>query len=108
MSAIISANRDDATASRAREIARREHRSMSTLVANAVAVFTDFSKDLRGALLEPSVGDPADLEVLMRELSALAAKTRFDRVARQHTGKESPPSGSATPTISIFLKRRPR
>jgi hypothetical protein len=84
MSATISTNLDDAIAGRAREIAQREHRSMSNLVANAVAVFTDLPKDLRDALLElRAVNDGAQLRALTRELSALAARVRFDLAARE-------------------------
>ena len=84
MSATISANLDDATAGRAREIALREHRSMSNLVANAVAVFTDLPKDLRDALLElRAAADPAELKTLTREWSALAAKAKFNLTTRQ-------------------------
>jgi len=93
MSATISANLDDATAGRAREIAQREHRSMSNLVANAVAVFTDLPKDLRDALLElRAVGDNAELKTLTRELSALAAKARFDVATRQLVGEKKFPA----------------
>lgn len=88
MSATISTNLDDVIAGRAREIARREHRSMSNLVANAVAVFTDLPKDLRDALLElRAVNDGAQLRALTRELSALAARARFDLAARQLAGE---------------------
>ena len=93
MSATISANLDDATAGRAREIAQREHRSMSNLVANAVAVFTDLPKDLRDALLElRAVADPAELKTLTRELSALATKAKFDRATRQLVSEAKFPS----------------
>ena len=82
MSATISTNLDDTIAGRAREIAQREHRSMSNLVANAVAVFTDFPKDLRDTLLElRAISDGAQLRALTRELSALAARARFDMAA---------------------------
>jgi predicted transcriptional regulator len=83
MSAKISTKLDDATAVRAREIAQREHRSMSNHVANAVAVFTDLPKDLRDALLGlRAVNDGAQLRALTHELSALAARARFDLAAR--------------------------
>ena len=82
MSATISTNLDDTIAGRAREIAQREHRSMSNLVANSVAVFTDFPKDLRDTLLElRAVSDGARLRALTRDLSALAARARFDMAA---------------------------
>ena len=84
MSATISTNLDDTVAVRAREIAQREHRSISNLVANAVAVFTDLPKDLRDALLElRAVNDGAQLRALTRELSALAARVRFDLATRE-------------------------
>jgi len=88
MSATISTNLDEALVGRAREIAQREHRSMSNLVANAVAVFTDFPKDLRDALLElRAVDDGAQLRALTRELSALAARARFDLATRDLAGE---------------------
>lgn len=84
MSATISTNLDDDVAARAREIARREHRSLSNLVANAVAVFTDLPKELRDALLElRSANDAAQLGAFTHEMSALAAKARFDLATRR-------------------------
>jgi hypothetical protein len=94
MSTTISTNLDETIAERAREIARREHRSMSNLVANAVAVFTDLPKDLRDALLElRAVDDGARLRALTRELSALAARARFDLSVRELAAEKKLPIG---------------
>ncbi len=94
MSTTISTNLDDAIAERARQIAQREHRSMSNLVANAVAVFTDLPKDLRDALLElRAVDDGARLRALTREMSALAARARFDLSVRELAAEEKFPLG---------------
>jgi hypothetical protein len=84
MSATISTNLDDAVATKAREIAHREHRSISNLVANAVAVFTDMPKELRDTLLElRAENDDAQLQEFVREMSALAARTQFDLATRR-------------------------
>ena len=84
MSATISANLDDGTAMKVRGIAQREQRSVSNVVANAVAVFTDLPKDLRDVLLElRTVNDSVPLQELTREMSALAARVRFDLATRR-------------------------
>lgn len=84
MSSPISTNLDDDVAQRAREIAQREHRSLSNLVANAVAVFTDLPKELRDTLLElRTMNDGADLRALARDMSALAARARLEVATRR-------------------------
>ena len=79
MSASITANLDDAVAVKAREIAAIEHRSLSNVVANAVAVFVGFPKDLRDHLLElRAKGDAGKMSEISRELLAVTARLRFE------------------------------
>jgi ABC-type phosphonate transport system ATPase subunit len=79
VSATISTNLDDVVAGKAREIASREHRSISNLVANAVAVFTDLPKGLRDTLLElRAANDREPLRKLVSDMERAAAKAQFD------------------------------
>jgi hypothetical protein len=83
----ISANLEEQDAAKARLLARREHRSMSNFVANAVVIFVDLPKDLRDALLELRVGNREGYRQLAREMSALVARHRFDRAAGRIAGQ---------------------
>ncbi len=76
----ISANLDERDANRLRILAAKEHRSVSNVVANAVAVFTDLPKDLRDSLLELRVDeDPLAFQKIAREMSAMVARAKLDR-----------------------------
>ena len=94
MSTAVSTNLDDAVAARAREIGQREPRSISNLVANAVAMFTKLAKELGDGLLQlRATNDEAQLHTLAHEMMALAARTKFDRPV-QEAVKETPlPTG---------------
>ena len=82
MSASITANLDDAVAVKAKEIAAIEHRSLSNVVANAVAVFVGFPKELRDHLLElRAKGDAGKFQETSRKLSAILAWERFEAVS---------------------------
>jgi hypothetical protein len=84
MSTAISTNLDDTVAARARDIAQREHRSVSNVVANAVAVFTDLPKDLRDMLLDlRAANDEAQWRKVILEMTATAARIRFQRAASE-------------------------
>ncbi|GLS17593.1 hypothetical protein GCM10007874_06080 [Labrys miyagiensis] len=84
MPTTVSTNLDDAVAARARDIAQREHCSLSTLVANAVTVFTELPKELRDMVLDlRAANDEAQLHALSNEIRAIVARTRFDRIAHR-------------------------
>ena len=96
MPVTLSASFDDDTAALARDIAHREHRSVSNLIANAVAVFTDMPRDLRDALLElRAAGDRTATKAIAHEMIALAARARFDLASRHLAADAAPPSGIA-------------
>lgn len=97
MPVTLSASFDDDTAAMARDIAHREHRSVSNLIANAVAVFTEMPRDLRDALLElRAVGDSVATKALAREMMALAARARFDQASRIMAAERLPGMAAAT------------
>lgn len=94
MSTAVSTNLDDAVAARARDIAQREHRSVSNLVANAVAVFTELPKELRDILLElRAVNDEMQLRTLTREMLIVASRARFDRAMQEAARQIVLPAG---------------
>jgi predicted transcriptional regulator len=93
MSTSVSTNLDDAVAARAREIAQREHRSLSNLVANAVTVFTDLPKELRDILLElRGANDETGLRTLNHEIRALVARARFETATQRLVSEGKFPS----------------
>jgi hypothetical protein len=104
MSTAVSTNLDDAVAARAREIAQREPRSISNLVANAVAMFTKLPKELGDGLLQlRAINDEAQLRTLAhemialalrtKEMMALAARTKFDRPVQEAVKETRLPTG---------------
>lgn len=79
MSTSITTNLDDTVAVKAREIAAIEHRSLSNVASNALAVFVGFPKELRDHLLEfRAKGDASKWCELSREFLAVTARMRFE------------------------------
>lgn len=82
MADTISTNLDHAVAVKARQIAQRENRTVSNFVAGAVGVFSDFPKELRDILLELRASNDSQLlRDVMREMTFVAARARFDAAA---------------------------
>jgi hypothetical protein len=79
MAMTISTNLDKAVATKARNIAQKENRSISNFVAGAVGVFSEFPKELRDILLELRASDDSTLmKEVMREMTLAVARRRFD------------------------------
>jgi hypothetical protein len=79
MATTISGNVDTETAARLRSVAALENRSVSNVVASAVAVFTDLPKGLRDLLLELHARrDEAGLKRISREMMAAVARLRLE------------------------------
>jgi hypothetical protein len=77
----LSATVPEPLEARAREIARRENRSLSNVVENALGVFTALPKDLRDQLVARlSTGGPDDLALreAAREMMFALARRRFE------------------------------
>lgn len=84
MTSPISANLDDELAQKARVIAQKENRSLSNVIVNAVAVFTDLPRELRDALIELRAEGEADTyREMSREMMAFIARRRLDRAVRR-------------------------
>lgn len=80
----VSANLDERDAKRVRMLADREHRTVSNFVANAVMIFSDLPRDLRDSLLELRVDqDTAAFRAIVREISALVARRKFDMASQR-------------------------
>lgn len=82
MATTISGNVDAQTAMKLRSVAARENRSVSNVVASAVAVFTDLPKGLRDLLLEMHVRQDEDgIKRISREMMAAVARAQLDAAA---------------------------
>jgi hypothetical protein len=85
----VSANLDERDAKRVRMLAEREHRTVSNFIANAVVVFSDLPKDLRDSLLELRVDkDTTAFRTVVREISALVARRKFDIASQRLAGQK--------------------
>ncbi len=99
----LSATVPEPLEARAREIARRENRSLSNVVENALGVFTALPKDLRDQLVARlSTGGPDDvaLREAAREMMFALARRRYEeaRDAWLH------PLGVATLSLATVLR----
>ena len=73
----LSANVDDQMALRVRNVADKEHRSISNVVSSALAVFTGLPKEVRDTLLElQSQQDTKSMKRLAREMMAAGSRVR--------------------------------
>lgn len=80
----LSASLDEGEARIVKELASREHRSTSSFIANAVAVYTELPKDVRDTLLElKAEKSSAVLRAVIREIGVLVARSRFDLASRR-------------------------
>jgi hypothetical protein len=77
----LSATVPEPLEARAREIARRENRSISNVVENALGVFTAFPKDLRDQpVARLATGGPDDIALreAAREMMFALARRRYE------------------------------
>lgn len=78
MAVTLSTNVDDRTASKVRDVAEKEHRSVSNVVSSAIAVFTGLPKEVRDALLELQSQDATATKRLSREMMATLSRVRLE------------------------------
>jgi hypothetical protein len=95
----VSANLDKSLAALVRKLAKGEHRTVSNVIANALAVFVGMPKELRDSLLELSVDEnSAAFRSVVQEISAVVARRKLDialqRVAEQNRLPELPEDAS--------------
>ena len=81
--ATLSTSLDDTIAERLKGLARREDRSTSSLIANAVALYTAMPKELRETLRLFASEDQDFLRAVLLEMTALAAERKFDLARRE-------------------------
>jgi len=84
MAVTLSANVDDQMALRVRNVAEKEHRSISNVVSSALAVFTGLPKEVRDTLLElQSQQDAKAAKRLAREMMAAVYRVRLESAAER-------------------------
>lgn len=84
MAVTLSANVDDQMALRVRNVAEKEHRSISNVVSSALAVFTGLPKEVRDTLLElQSQQDAKAAKLLAREMMAAVYRVRLESAAER-------------------------
>jgi hypothetical protein len=88
--ATLSASLDDKVASKLRGLASREDRSMSSLIAGAIALYTSMPRELRESLRLFAAEDPDFLRDVLNEMTALAIERKFD-LARRELAKTTKP-----------------
>lgn len=87
----ISASVSDATATKLRALALREDRTVSSLISNAISLYTDLPQELRSAWRQMQTSDERSFQAFLREVTALAVQKRFER-ARQALAASIPQS----------------
>lgn len=101
----VSTNLDEQDASKVRQLAKNESRTVSNFVANAVVVFSDMPKDLRDSLLElRAADDQALIRATFREMAALVARRKFELASHRLAGRDLLPSLPADASDTDFLE----
>ncbi|KQT50215.1 hypothetical protein ASG47_20010 [Devosia sp. Leaf420] len=83
MTATLTFDLDDALADRAKAIAEIESRSMSTVIRDALIVFSEMPSELRDTLLALRSSDDALFLDLKREMMDYLTRPRFIAAAKQ-------------------------
>jgi predicted transcriptional regulator len=81
--ATLSTSVDESVATRLRVIAKREDRSTSSMIANALALYTLMPKEMREALRLFAAEDEHFLRAIINELTALTVERKFDFARRE-------------------------
>lgn len=87
----VSASVDSKTALKLRVLAKREDRTVSNLISNAVSLYTDLPKELRQIWKQMQSSDDRSFQSFLREITALTVQRKFER-ARQELAETIPPS----------------
>ncbi len=84
MAVTLSANVDDQMAMKVRNVAEREHRSISNVVSSALTVFTGLPKEVRDTILElQSQGDAVAFKRFARDMMATMARARLETLTSE-------------------------
>jgi predicted neuraminidase len=81
--ATLSTSVDERVATRLRVIAKREDRSTSSMIANALGLYTLMPKEMRETLRLLAAEDEAFLREVLNEMSVLAVRRKFDFARRE-------------------------
>ena len=81
--ATLSTSVDDRIATRLRIIAKREARSSSGMIANALSLYTLMPKEMRDALHLFAAEDEALLRDVLDEMAVVAIRRKFDLARRK-------------------------
>jgi predicted transcriptional regulator len=81
--ATLSTSVDERVATRLRDIAKREDRSTSSMIANALGLYTLMPKEMRETLRLFAGEDEAFLRDVLNEMSVLAVRRKFDFARRE-------------------------
>jgi hypothetical protein len=87
----VSASVDSKAAGKLRVLAKREDRTVSNLISDAVSLYTDLPKELRQIWKQMQSSDDRSFQALLREITALTVQRKFER-ARQELAETIPPS----------------
>jgi hypothetical protein len=87
----ISASVSEVTATKLRVLASREDRTVSSLISNAISLYTDLPQELRLAWKQMQASDERGFQAFLREVTALTVQRKFER-ARQELSASIPPS----------------
>lgn len=86
MAVTLSTNVDHQMALKIRAVAEKEHRSISSVVSSALAVFTGLPKEVRDTLLElQSHQDANGIKRLSREMMAAVSRIRLETATARLT-----------------------
>jgi hypothetical protein len=87
----ISASVNEAMATKLRFLAAREDRTVSSLISNAISLYTELPPELRKAWKQMQSIDERGFQAFLREVTALTVQKRFE-LARQELAASIPRS----------------
>jgi hypothetical protein len=87
----ISASVREATSTKLRALAAREDRTVSSLISNAISLYTELPQELRLAWKQMQASDERSFQSFLREVTALTVQKKFER-ARQELAAAIPKS----------------
>jgi predicted transcriptional regulator len=109
----ISASVSEATATKLRVLASREDRTVSSLISNAISLYTDLPQELRLAWKQMQASDERSFQAFLREVTALTVQKRFERARQELAASiprspelaEMPESDLADAAVEMEMKR---
>ena len=98
--ATLSTSVDERVANRLRILAKREDRSASSMIANALLLYTLMPKEMRDALRLFAAEDEAFLKEVLTEMTVMAVRHKFDFARQQLSTTTAPVTGVEDATES--------